>query len=146
LGVALVPLAYAIGRSVSREAALVTAAFVAVNPFLVWYSQEARPYALLVLLCAGALLCLIRAFEDGPKRGLWLAGWGVTSALALATHFFAYPFVAATAVWLLYVRRDRAALAVAGGVAAVGIVQTPLVAGDRAAVSWVHDAGSLADR
>jgi mannosyltransferase len=43
LGTATVPVAYAAARTlVSRRAGLVAAALVAVNPFLVWYSQEGR--------------------------------------------------------------------------------------------------------
>ena len=47
LGVGLVPLIYLCGNElVSRRAGLVAAAFAAVNPFMVWYSQEAREYML----------------------------------------------------------------------------------------------------
>src|SRR5215212_1490594 len=50
LGTATVPVAYAIGaRVASRRAGLLAAMAVAVSPLMVWYSQEARAYALLVL-------------------------------------------------------------------------------------------------
>src|SRR6202044_4007053 len=49
-GIATVPVAWAIGRELEgrrgRGAAAVCAALVAVNPLFVWYSQEARAYAL----------------------------------------------------------------------------------------------------
>ena len=46
-GTATIPAVYAAGsRLVSRRGGLVAALLVAVNPFLVWYSQEARSYAL----------------------------------------------------------------------------------------------------
>jgi len=49
-GVATVPVAWAIGRELAgRRAGLIAAALVAVNPLFVWYSQEARAYALFVL-------------------------------------------------------------------------------------------------
>src|ERR1700687_4805193 len=52
-GGATVPVVWAIGRELTgRRAALVAAALVAVNPLFVWYSQEARAYALLVLTVA----------------------------------------------------------------------------------------------
>src|SRR5206468_4258293 len=53
LTVAVVYVAGAVGAS--RRAGLAAAAFAAVNPFLVWYSQEARAYALVVFLSAVAL-------------------------------------------------------------------------------------------
>src|SRR5215208_2856492 len=50
-GTATVPVVYAIGaRAVGVRAGLIAAALAATNPLLVWYSQEARAYALLVLL------------------------------------------------------------------------------------------------
>ena len=73
-GVALVPVAYWIGRELaSARAATITAGLVAVNPFLVWYSQEARSYSLLTLLSAIALLLTLRAAapaEPTPLRRL----------------------------------------------------------------------------
>src|SRR3954462_7419587 len=52
IGIAVVPVGYLVGReAVSWTAGVVTAALGAFNPLLIWYSQEARPYLLLVLLC-----------------------------------------------------------------------------------------------
>ncbi|HKP91096.1 MAG TPA: glycosyltransferase family 39 protein, partial [Thermoleophilaceae bacterium] len=101
-GVATVPAAYAAARAAfaSERAGLIAAALFAVNPYLVWYSQEARAYALLVLLCTVALAYLL---AERP------VGWGVASALALATHYFAAFLVVPMAVWLLWRRRSRAA-------------------------------------
>src|SRR5438093_12555923 len=51
LGTATVPLVYVAGRElVSKRAALVAALLVTVNPLILWYSQAARSYALLMLL------------------------------------------------------------------------------------------------
>ena len=89
---------------VSRRAGLVAAALVAVNPFLVWYSQEARSYALLSLLTAATVLAFGFALR-GDRR--WLAGWAALSTLAIATHYFAVFVVGAEAVWLLAGLRSR---------------------------------------
>src|SRR5262249_21307175 len=84
-GVGLVPVTYWIGRELSgRRVATISAALVACDPFLVWYSQEARSYSLLALLSAIALLLAVRALKR-PTRRLY-AGWALASALALATH------------------------------------------------------------
>lgn len=107
-GVATIPVAYFIGRELrGRRAGLLGAALVAVNPMLLWYSQEARAYALLGLFCALSLLYCVRALQGEERRDLTL--WGVFSALALATHYFAV-FPLAAEVLLLLRRRGRAAL------------------------------------
>jgi hypothetical protein len=118
-GTLTIPAAFALARVlVSERAALITAALVAVNPLLVWYSQEARAYALVVLLATLAVLFCV-------QRRLVL--WALTSALALATHYFAAFVVGPLALWLLWRHPNRrAALAAAGAVAAAGIALLPL--------------------
>jgi mannosyltransferase len=109
-GVATIPVAFLIGRELrGRRAGLSAAALVAVNPMLLWYSQEARAYSLLCLFCALSLLFCVRALlrEGSGRRDFVL--WGVFSALALATHYFAvFPLIAE--VVLLWRRRGRAML------------------------------------
>jgi len=109
-GVATIPVAFFIGRELRGErVGLLAAALVAVNPMLLWYSQEARAYSLLCLFCALSLLYCVRAMqrEGEGKRDSVL--WGVFSALALATHYFAlFPLIAE--VVLLWRRRGRAIL------------------------------------
>ena len=122
-GLLTVPVAYAIGAARAggvARAGLAAAALVAVNPLLVWFSQEARSYALATLLSAVALLLILRVEDD--RRGRVLAGWALAAALALATHYFTAFVLAPQAVWLLWRhprrrargRRRSAALAAAG--------------------------------
>jgi mannosyltransferase len=123
-GVATVPVAYLIGIELrGRRAGLMAAALVAVNPMLLWYSQEARAYALLALLCAVSLLYCTRALRSGGRRDFVL--WGVASGLALATHYFAIFVVAAEAIWLLR-RQGRASAPGLGVVALFGLALAPL--------------------
>ncbi len=107
-GVAVVPVGYLLGAELrGRRVGLWAAALIAVNPMLLWYSQEARCYSLLVLLSALALLFCVRAWRDGRRRDVLL--FGLFSGLALATHYFAvFPLVAEVAFLLR--RRGRAAL------------------------------------
>ena len=56
----IVILALIARRLGGTRAGLVAAALAAANPLLIWYSQEARAYALLVALCALTLWCLLR--------------------------------------------------------------------------------------
>ena len=127
-GVATVPVAYLLGAELSRRrSGIVAAALVAVNPMLIWYSQEARAYALFVLLTAISLLYFVRALDRGRRRDS--IAWGIASALALGTHYFAAFPIAAEALWLLR-RRGRASggafpgLWIAG---AAGLLLAPLV-------------------
>ncbi len=99
-GALTIPVAYMVAVELyDRRAGLITAAIVAVNPMFVWYSQEARAYALLVLLTAVSLLFFLRALRTG--RSVDIVLWGVASALALCTHYFAAGVVAIEAVWML---------------------------------------------
>ena len=97
------PLGYPIGRQLaSRRVGLILAALLAFNPMLIWYSQEARSYALLVFFGALSFFFFVRALDTG--RGRDLALWALASALALCSHYFA-----------CLRRRDR------GGLAAVAL-------------------------
>ncbi|MEA2375947.1 MAG: mannosyltransferase [Thermoleophilaceae bacterium] len=129
-GVATVPVAFAAAREAfSHRAALIAAALVAVNPYFVWYSQEARAYALLVLLSTVALLYFLRAERDaGDRRSLWL--WALAGALALLTHYFAAFLLVPEAAWLLYRHRARVAPAL-GALVAVGAALLPLALAQR---------------
>jgi uncharacterized membrane protein len=114
-GVVTVPVAYLIAAELrGRRAGLAAAALVAFNPMLLWYSQEARAYSLLVLFGALSLLWCIRAGRSGRRRDF--VCWGAFSGLALATHYFAVFPLLAELVFLLR-RRGRAAL---GGIAVLG--------------------------
>ncbi len=127
-GAATVPLAYCIGAELSsRRAGLITAALVAVSPMLIWYSQEARSYALLVFFCAASLFFFARALRTRSGRDLAL--WALASALALCSHYFAVFAVAIEALWLLVALRSRwrVVLPAIGGVALVGIALLPLI-------------------
>jgi mannosyltransferase len=127
-GAATVPVAYLIGRELASErAGAVAAAVVAVNPMLVWYSQETRSYALLVFFGALALLFFVRALR--ARRGPNLALWALASALALCSHYFAVFAVAIEAAWLLVALRSRwrSVLPAVGAVVAVGLALLPLI-------------------
>src|SRR5262249_20153828 len=86
LGVATVPiLAWFAGRWLGRGAAIPAAWLAAGSPFLIWYSQESRNYALL-FPCVG--LGAIAALElRDALRPARLAGWVAASAAGLLANF-----------------------------------------------------------
>ncbi len=109
-----------------RTTAIAAAAFVAVNPLFVWYSQEARAYALFVLLAAVAMLCFLRALR-APTPGR-MAMFALSSSLALLSHYFAVFLLVPMVVWLAWDRtRRRAALPAIGVLALVGVALVPLI-------------------
>ncbi len=127
-GAATAPVGYLIGRQLAdRRAGLILAALIALNPMLIWYSQEARSYALLVFFGAVSLFFFVRALDT--RRGRDLAFWALASALALCSHYFAVFAVGIEAVWLLAALRARwrLVLPALAAVAAVGLALLPLI-------------------
>ena len=125
LGVATIPVVWLTARELfSERAALVAAALAAVNPYLVWYSQEARSYSLLAFLCALSLLLFARALRE--PRGRTFAAWAGVAVLAVLTHYFAVFLLIPEIGWLVYATRRRAALAAAGALAAACGLLAPL--------------------
>jgi mannosyltransferase len=143
LGTATVPVVYAVGRSlVSKRAGVVAAALAAVNPFLIWYSQEARAYALLAFLSGLSLLFAARAAHQGGVRSV--SAWAIVASLAVATHYFAAFLVAAEAVWLYAARPvDHGLRRAFALVAAVSLIMLPLAGLQAHAgrTTWIADIG-----
>jgi uncharacterized membrane protein len=126
LGVGTVPVAFALGRRlISVRGGLVAAALVACNPLLIWYSQEARAYALLVLMSGLSLLAFLCAREEPTRRRMTL--WALAAGLCLFTHYYALLAIVPQAVWLLVEhRRRRPALVAIAGLAVWGLALLPL--------------------
>jgi mannosyltransferase len=102
-------------------------ALVALNPFLVWFSQEARAYSLLALLSALGLYLFARARRDPSRANLAL--WSLVSVLALATHYFAAFAILPEAVLLIVATRPWArAVGASAVVGAAGLALLPLAA------------------
>ena len=124
MGVLAVPVAYgAASKLVSRRAGLIAAALVAFNPYLIWYSQEARAYSMLVLLTGAGLWAFAHAREEPSGKNLAL--WAVISALALATEYYAFLVFLPEALWLIYVHRRHRGLWIS--LAALAVWSAPLL-------------------
>ena len=87
-----------------KRAALYGLLISGLSPFLIWHSQELRPYSLVMMLAAASLLLLLRACETG-QRSDWIL-YGIVSGLGLWTHYFFGLTVGAAMVWLWVRRRD----------------------------------------
>ncbi len=142
LGTATIPLAFLAAReALDSRAGLICGAIVAVDPMLIWYSQEARSYSMLVFFGAASLLFFLRARRSGSAGDLSL--WTLSSAAALCSHYFAVFAVAIEAAWLLVALRSRwrAALPAVGGVVLVGAALLPLIAAqvNPAHIGWIDE-------
>jgi hypothetical protein len=125
-GVLVVPVAYGAGaKLVTGRVGIVAAALAACNPLLIWYSQEARSYALLILLTGAALLAF--AYVRTQPRPQLLLAWAAVSVLALATHYYAVLAIVPQAIALLAAaRRNRAVQVAVAVVLLCGAALIPL--------------------
>ena len=132
-GLALVVLTYLLGRHLFGEATGLIAAFLgAISPFAIYYSQEARMYALLAALSAASTYLLLHLLSNlhSPTSILhspfsnphspfsilhspfFLTAYILTSAAGLYTQY-AFPFVLLAhnvtfgLWWLVVARRSR---------------------------------------
>jgi mannosyltransferase len=122
-GLALVFFTYLLGRQLFGKATGLMAAFLgAISPFAIYYSQEARMYALLAALAASSTYLLLRTLNlqspiSGKRTvGLFVA-YSLTCAAGLYTQY-AFPFVLLVhnlvfAVWWLADGLGRARSSVA---------------------------------
>lgn len=93
-GLAAIPAMGWIAKQLSgSRAALIAMAILAVSPFHVWYSQEARGYTLVLLLLILSVGFLLRMGDTARGSRLAWAGFIGTTALALYTHLMALPFL-----------------------------------------------------
>jgi len=103
-GVATLWVVYRLGRELlDSTQGLMCAFLIAVSPFHIWYSQEARMYSLLILLCTAATLFFVRFLKQSPGwPGLW---WALMTALGLYTHYYALFVLGFQLLFLIIYRR-----------------------------------------
>jgi len=114
VGVGAIASTYLLNRIVfSRVAGLMGATFMAVSPFGVYLSQEARHYTLPMLFISLALLGLIQIqqalySQQLPRPLVWLF-WGIVNSIGCYIHYFFFlAFIAQllTLTGLMYWRRQ----------------------------------------
>lgn len=99
-GTAAVPVTFFVARRyLDPSGSFLAAGLIALSVHGVVVSQEARPYALFLLLAGASMLTLLR-FEERPGRGRAVAH-GAVAVLLLYTHAYALLFVAAQTMYVL---------------------------------------------
>jgi mannosyltransferase len=108
-GVLSVVLVYAITtRLFNKSAGLVAGLILAISPFHVWYSQDARPYALLIVLSLASVWFFLN-LRDRPNF-IGFTGYVVTTTLAMYTHVYALFLLLFQNLYMLYSWRKPARL------------------------------------
>jgi len=147
-GVAAVVVIFAVGRRMFGNAAGLVAAFLlAIHPVHLWFSTDARPYSLAILLAAGSTWALSELLRSG---GSWRAvvAYAVLTAGLLHAQFIFIPFVLAQVLTLLLAGRcgvqrppwSRMAAAL-GGAALLALPLVPhllSVAGRASSLTWPY--------
>lgn len=101
-GLALIPVVYAWGRFVAaRWVGLTAATITAFAPFQLYYSAEARAYAVMMLLVAVSTLSLLAALRQRKRH--WWVFYVLASAGAMYTHYTALFVLAVQLMWAFVV-------------------------------------------
>ncbi|RCJ27062.1 hypothetical protein A6770_02560 [Nostoc minutum NIES-26] len=109
-GVGAIAAIYGVNRiAFSRASGIIAALLMAVSPFAVYLSQEARHYTMPMFLITLGLLGLMQIQRDmvertQPRFGVWIL-WAIINSIGLYIHyFFALAFIAeiATIIVLMY--------------------------------------------
>lgn len=88
-GILAIPVFYLLGKETDGPATgIIAAGLIAVSPFHIIYSQEARMYSLVLLLVSLAFLFYLRAMNGNTLRE-W-ALFGLFSALSVWTHYYTF--------------------------------------------------------
>ena len=105
-GVLALPLIFAWGRRLFNPAVgLIAALLLAANPYHLWYSQEARMYAVLGVVTMMALWSFANAIERG-RWWRWLI-WLALTTICIYIHVLSVLLVPLQIVWLLLIPRWR---------------------------------------
>ena len=106
-GILSIPLIYALARrTVGPTTGLFAAGLLAISPYHIWYSQEAKMYTLVVLLALLSSLALAEALGRN-SRLLW-AAYAIATTLMFYTHVATVLVFVAQTLYVVVTRRSWA--------------------------------------
>ncbi|OGE62788.1 hypothetical protein A2964_01735 [Candidatus Daviesbacteria bacterium RIFCSPLOWO2_01_FULL_40_27] len=104
-GVITIYITYLLGRKlVSKELGLVAALLLSINPLHIYYSQEARMYALAALAVAVNVLLLVKIIK-GEKVNLFFLI--ISNLFVLLSDYIAYFIFPAQFIFLLFLKKGE---------------------------------------
>jgi uncharacterized membrane protein len=137
-GVLLVPVTAGITALLfNRRIALVTAALVTLNPFLIWYSQEARMYAPVTFFSTLSVWTLLQACRSasgqwqmaGSRSLIFFLLFTLSATAGLYSHLYTGFLLPALGLWLIigYPRAWRIWLLFAGSALIITLIYAPIL-------------------
>lgn len=127
-GTAMVPMVWCIARSLQKSdiakgsTALWAVLFTAINPFLLWYGQEARPYALWALLALMCTYFLLKLVEHPFPTWKVATTYLITLLLFLSTQYLSVLLLPVHALGLFFwLRKSNPRLAFWAAAGTVGL-------------------------
>lgn len=98
-------LIYLLARQLfSASVAWISALLLTLSPWHIWISQNGRSNSMLIFLVLLSTLFLFRLLQDPQKR--WFVWYGITTLLALLTHYFAFMIWAAQTLYVVWQKPD----------------------------------------
>jgi mannosyltransferase len=129
-----------ISRPVALFFSLLMMAVVATSPILIWYSQEARAYSLMVTWSMLIMIATLGFIAD--RRTVWLAVWSLAACGGLLSHYFVGYLIIATVLAMIFVsRRSLATMIASAPPLIVGAGLIPLLLEQQATghTDWITD-------
>lgn len=100
-GTVTIPMVWRLGRRMfGNIAGLIAATLVAVSPYMVFFSAYGRAYSVMTLCVLGSTLTLLEATRTGRTR--WWVIYGLTTVLAMYSHYTGAFILAGQFVWVLW--------------------------------------------
>lgn len=104
-GVITIFVTYLIGKKIhSKQLGLVVSLLLAINPLHIYYSQEARMYALATLAVAVNVLLLIKIYKKEKANLVFLI---ISNLLILLSDYIAYFIFPAELIFLLIIKKKE---------------------------------------
>ena len=105
-GALTIPVVYLLGKEFhSRDVGILAAGLLAVSPFHIFYSQDARPYTMMLLFCAIALVYFMEAMKTDSGNA-WVM-FGIFSGLSVWIVFYAAVLTFSLMLFVVIDRRRR---------------------------------------
>jgi mannosyltransferase len=105
-GALTIPAVYLLGREFhSRDIGILASGLLALSPFHIFYSQDARPYAMMLLFCTIALIYFMQAIKT-DNGSAWVM-FGIFSGLSVWIVFYAGVLTLALMLYIIVERRKR---------------------------------------
>ena len=137
-GILALPAIYVLARRLAGpQTGLIATGLLAISPYHIWYSQEAKMYSIVTLLALVSTILLIEGLDSGDKR-LWV-GYVIVTTVMFYSHVASVLIFAAQAAFVLLTYRKwlwqaRALAVVAAALTLpyvpIALWATKVVAGD----------------